>query len=87
VEPFRIEMPDADLRDLRERLKRARWPERETVDDRSQGVPLAYLRELSTTGEWDSGYWNEPERGGHLAAFEQPSLFVDEVRAFFRLVR
>ncbi|MGZ8629049.1 MAG: epoxide hydrolase family protein [Actinomycetota bacterium] len=31
--------------------------------------------------------WSEPERGGHFAAFEQPELFVDEVRAFFRLVR
>jgi pimeloyl-ACP methyl ester carboxylesterase len=35
----------------------------------------------------DIRYWNEPERGGHFAAFEQPKLFVDEVRAFFRLVR
>ena len=35
----------------------------------------------------DIRYWNEPARGGHFAAFEQPQLFVDEVRAFFRLVR
>ncbi len=35
----------------------------------------------------DIRYWNEPERGGHFAAFEQPELFVDDVRAFFRLVR
>ncbi len=35
----------------------------------------------------DIRYWNEPERGGHFAALEQPGLFVDEVRAFFRLVR
>jgi pimeloyl-ACP methyl ester carboxylesterase len=35
----------------------------------------------------DIRYWNEPPRGGHFAAFEQPELFVDEVRAFFRLVR
>jgi epoxide hydrolase len=35
----------------------------------------------------DIRYWNEPERGGHFAAFEQPELFVDEVRAFFRVVR
>jgi pimeloyl-ACP methyl ester carboxylesterase len=31
--------------------------------------------------------WNEPGKGGHFAAFEQPALFVDEVRSFFRLVR
>ncbi|MFD4675346.1 hypothetical protein ACFWNN_36845 [Lentzea sp. NPDC058450] len=28
-------------------------------------------------------YWNEPGKGGHFAAFEQPALFVDEVRSFF----
>jgi pimeloyl-ACP methyl ester carboxylesterase len=35
----------------------------------------------------DIRYWNEPERGGHFAAFEQPELYVEEVRTFFRLVR
>jgi len=35
----------------------------------------------------DLRYWNELDRGGHFAAFEQPTLFVDELRAFFRLVR
>ena len=32
-------------------------------------------------------YWNEVDRGGHFAAMEEPALFVDDVRAFFRLVR
>ena len=35
----------------------------------------------------DIRYWGEPGRGGHFAAFEQPELFVDELRAFFSLVR
>jgi hypothetical protein len=35
----------------------------------------------------DIRYWSEPERGGHFAAFEQPALFVDEVRACFRSLR
>jgi len=35
----------------------------------------------------DIRYWNEPDKGGHFAAFEQPDLFVNEVRSFFRLVR
>jgi pimeloyl-ACP methyl ester carboxylesterase len=35
----------------------------------------------------DIRYWNEPSRGGHFAALEQPELFVHEVRAFFRHVR
>jgi pimeloyl-ACP methyl ester carboxylesterase len=60
VTPFRIEIPDADLDDLRERLERTRWPEHETVDDWSQGVPLAYLRDLC--GYWAGGYdWRATE--------------------------
>ena len=35
----------------------------------------------------DIRYWNELPRGGHFAAFEQPELFVGELRAFARLVR
>jgi hypothetical protein len=35
----------------------------------------------------DLRYWNELDKGGHFAAFEQPAAFVDEVRTFFRLVR
>jgi epoxide hydrolase len=60
VEPFRIDVPEAELDDLRARLSAARWPERETVDDWSQGVPLDYLRELC--GHWASGYdWRDTE--------------------------
>jgi hypothetical protein len=32
-------------------------------------------------------YWNEPDRGGHFAAFEQPALFINELTSFFALVR
>jgi pimeloyl-ACP methyl ester carboxylesterase len=49
---FRVEIPEAELCDLRERLARTRWPEEETVDDWSQGVPRAYLIELCR-------YWRE----------------------------
>ncbi len=44
--PFRVRFPEADLEDLRDRLRRTRWPEDETVDDWSQGVPATYLREI-----------------------------------------
>ena len=44
ITPFRIDIPDADLDDLRQRLRQTRWPEAETVDDWSQGIPLAYAR-------------------------------------------
>jgi epoxide hydrolase len=52
VTDFRLEVPEEDLDDLRDRLQRARWPERETVPDWSQGVPLAYLQDLCR-------YWAE----------------------------
>jgi len=60
VEPFRVDVPEAELEDLRARLRRARWPERETVDDWSQGVPLAYLQDLCAY--WAEGYdWRATE--------------------------
>ena len=46
VTPFRIDVADADLKELRNRLHATRWPERETVDDWSQGIPLSYTQEL-----------------------------------------
>ena len=52
VIPFRIEVSEADLDDLRGRLRRTRWPEPETVTDWSQGVPLGYLQDLCR-------YWSE----------------------------
>jgi pimeloyl-ACP methyl ester carboxylesterase len=61
VTPFRIDIPQEVLDDLRGRLAGTRWPEAETVDDWSQGVPLAYLRELCDY--WADGYdWRATER-------------------------
>ncbi|TPG42559.1 epoxide hydrolase [Sphingomonas koreensis] len=47
IEPFQLAVPEADLTDLRDRLARTRWPDGETVDDTSQGPPLAKLRALA----------------------------------------
>jgi hypothetical protein len=44
--PFRVAIPERALDDLRDRLSRTRWPDAETVDDWSQGVPLAHTQEL-----------------------------------------
>jgi len=52
IRPFAIEVPGSDLVDLRDRLARTRWPNRETVDDWSQGIPLEYVKELCR-------YWAE----------------------------
>lgn len=58
--PFTIEIPQAQLDDLRQRLALTRWPEAETVDDWNQGVPLAYAKELASY--WASDYdWRKFE--------------------------
>jgi pimeloyl-ACP methyl ester carboxylesterase len=54
VEPFEVHVTDAEIADLRDRLARTRWPEAETVEDWSQGVPLAYARDLCRY--WADGY-------------------------------
>ena len=46
INPYPFAFPKAALDDLRERLKRTRWPEKETVDDWSQGAPLARMQAL-----------------------------------------
>jgi epoxide hydrolase len=55
IRDFRTEITDAQIADLRDRLARTRWPEPETVDDWSQGIPLSYTRELCEywTNEYD----------------------------------
>jgi len=46
IRPFRVEVSGQDVDDLRRRLQQTRWPEKETVADQSQGVPLATIQEL-----------------------------------------
>ena len=48
IRPFQIHVPEADLADLRGRLRATRWPERETVDDTTQGVRLATIEALAS---------------------------------------
>jgi pimeloyl-ACP methyl ester carboxylesterase len=46
IRPFEVNLPQAELDDLRRRIEATRWPERETVADQSQGVQLATMQEL-----------------------------------------
>ncbi|MET8545729.1 epoxide hydrolase, partial [Kitasatospora sp. NPDC004799] len=46
IRRFRVSVPQADLNDLRRRIRATRWPDRETVDDRTQGAQLAKVRPL-----------------------------------------
>ena len=54
IRPFRVEFPEEALTDLRRRLAATRWPSRELVDDRSQGVQLAPLQALASY--WANDY-------------------------------
>lgn len=73
VRPFRIEVADGVLEDLRSRLARTRWPEAECVDDWSQGMPLAYTRELAD-------YWaNEYDWRSREAALNRFDQFITEI--------
>jgi pimeloyl-ACP methyl ester carboxylesterase len=60
IRSFQVNFSDADLDDLRKRIKATRWPERETVNDGSQGVPLEMLQGLAAY--WATGYdWRKCE--------------------------
>ena len=82
--PFRIEIPEADLDDLRERLRRTRWPDEETVDDWSQGIPLSYTRDLCQY--WLEQYdWRACEAS--LNQFPQFRTSIDGLDIHFLHVR
>src|SRR5258708_3431206 len=60
IRPFRVNVPEADLVDLRRRVKATRWPDKETVTDQSQGVQLATIQKLARY--WSTEYdWRKCE--------------------------
>jgi pimeloyl-ACP methyl ester carboxylesterase len=82
--PFLVEVPEAELADLRRRLLQTRWPEPEPVPDWSQGVPLGYLRDLCEY--WADGYdWRATET--RLNALPQFQTEIDGIRIVFAHVR
>ncbi|MFD9890149.1 epoxide hydrolase family protein [Amycolatopsis sp. NPDC059027] len=80
ITPFRIEIPEADLADLADRLRRTRWPEPETVADWSQGIPLDYVRRFCEY--WADGYdWRASE--ARLNSFAQYRTEIDGLGIHF----
>ena len=60
IRPFQVNIPEADLGDMRRRINATRWPEKETVADFSQGVPLATVEKLAKY--WATAYdWRKVE--------------------------
>ena len=84
IRPFTVSIPDADLDDLRDRLARTRWPDPETVDDWSQGVPVRHARAL--VDHWQHDYdWRRFE--AELNRFPQFLTTIDGVDIHFIHVR
>jgi pimeloyl-ACP methyl ester carboxylesterase len=84
IRPFRVNVPDEALDDLRQRIAATRWPDRETVADRSQGVQLAKLQEL--VRYWGTDYdWRKAE--AKLNALPQFVTTIDGVDIHFIRVR
>jgi pimeloyl-ACP methyl ester carboxylesterase len=80
IESFEIVYRDDAIADLRDRLHRTRWPERETVGDWSQGIPLAYVQELC-------GYWADAYEFGQAEArlnrFAHHRTIIDDLGIHF----
>jgi len=84
IKPFRVDVPQADLDDLRERLARTRWPEPETVQDWGQGVPLKSAQAL--VQYWSEQYdWRRCEAA--FNRYEQWTTEIDGVSIHFLHVR
>ena len=78
VRPFRVDLPDEAIADLRRRITAMRWPTKELVGDRSQGVQLATIQELARY--WAADYdWRACE--AKLNALPQAAALADRAAA------
>jgi hypothetical protein len=84
IRPFQIDVPQADLDDLVQRLNATRWPEKETVADFSQGVPLGLMQELARY--WATDYdWRKVE--AKINSYPQFITNIDGLDIHFLHVR
>src|SRR6516164_10843115 len=84
IRPFHVDIPEEKLTDLRRRITATQWPEKETVADQSQGVPLATMQQLARY--WGTEYdWRTCE--AKLNALPQFITEVDGLDIHFIHVR
>ena len=84
IRPFRVNIPEAELTELRRRINATRWPDRETVTNESQGVQLATMQELAHY--WGTDYdWRKCET--RLNALPQFITEIDGLNIHFIHVR
>src|SRR5579863_5719830 len=80
VHPFHVSIPEAELVEMRKRIKATRWPERETVTDESQGVKLSMMQDLARY--WATDYdWRKVE--SRLNALPQFITEIDGLEIHF----
>jgi pimeloyl-ACP methyl ester carboxylesterase len=82
--PFQVRIDDDQVQDLRSRLARTRWPERETVEDWSQGIPLSYVQEVCRY--WARDY-DMRRLEVRLNVYPQFRTMIDDVGVHFLHVR
>ncbi len=84
IRPFKISVPEADLKDLRQRILASKWPKKETVNDATQGVQLATMKKLAHY--WATEYdWRKVEK--NLNALPQFITNIDGLDIHFIHVR
>jgi pimeloyl-ACP methyl ester carboxylesterase len=84
IQPFHVEIPEERIDDLHRRIEATRWPSKELVEDRSQGIQLATLKELARY--WTTDYdWRKAE--AKLNALPQFTTEIDGVEIHFIHVR
>ena len=80
IRAFKLDVPKTEIDDLKRRLDNARWPESETVDDWSQGVPIKYHREFCDY--WANEYdWYDTQT--RLNRFPQYKTDIDDLSIHF----
>jgi pimeloyl-ACP methyl ester carboxylesterase len=84
IRPFQVEIPEEKIGDLRRRIAATRWPSKELVDDRSQGVQLATLKALADYWETDYDFGR---LGARLNELPQFTTEIDGVEIHFIHVR
>jgi len=84
IQPFKVSIPEKELAELRSKIAAARWPTKELVEDRSQGVQLATMQALARY--WSTDYdWRKAEK--RLNALPQFTTEIDGVKIHFIHVR
>ena len=80
IKKFNIEIPQSKLDDLQQRLTLTRWPEKETPDDWTQGIPLSYMKEIHDY--WLNDYdWRKHEK--EINKFPQFLTTINELDVHF----